>query len=292
MMIETVAGDRYREDGLLHRLRRLARRQPTGVASAVIIVTIVVLSLAAPVLGTDDPYEIDTPNRLAAPSGNSWFGTDHVGRDVYSRTVYGGRVSLLVGFSVAALSVVPGLIFGLITGYNRRMDMVIMRVMEGIMAIPGILLAITLVAALGASVLNVVIALAIVEVPSVVRLVRAAVLSLKEQVFVEAARAIGASPLRIVAVHIAPNVITPLIVIATFICAAAILSEAYLSFVGAGPPDIASWGNVMAEARVWVRQAVWVVFYPGLVLAVLVTALNVAGDALRDYLDPRLRRLA
>ena len=292
-MDETAVRERLRERRpLLYGLRRLARRQPTGVASAAIIVTILALSLAAPVLATDDPYEIDTPNRLDAPSSSNWFGTDHVGRDVYSRTVYGGRISLLVGFSVAAVSVAAGVVLGLIAGYNRRMDMIIMRIMEGVMAIPGILLAIALVAALGASVQNVISALAIVEIPTVVRLVRATVLSLKEQVFVEAARAVGASPLRIVAVHIFPNVVSPLIVIATFICASAILSEAYLAFIGAGPPDTPSWGNVMAEGRTWIRQAVWVVFYPGVVLIVFVTAMNVAGDALRDYLDPKLRRLA
>ena len=271
--------------------RRTARRQPTGAIGVGIIFTILVLSLAAPFLNTIDPFELNVVNRLAAPSGDNWFGTDHIGRDVYSRTVYGGRISLLVGFSVALFSIAAGAVLGLIAGYNRHLDSVIMRVMDGLMAIPSILLAIALVAILGASVQNVIIALGIVDTPGATRVARSTVLSLRDQPFADAARAIGASPRRILFVHIFPNIISPLIVMGTFICAAAILSEAYLSFVGAGtPPATPSWGNIMAESRDFIHQAIWTIFFPGLVLAIFVTSMNVVGDSLRDLLDPRLRR--
>ena len=284
-----ITGGRPRT--LWENLGRIARRQPTGAAGVAIILAILILSLSAPFLRTVDPFELDVVNRLGAPSGDNWFGTDHIGRDVYSRSVYGGRVSLLVGFSVALFSVSAGGVLGLIAGYNRGLDSVIMRVMDGLMAIPSILLAIALVAILGASVQNVIIALGIVDTPGATRVARSTVLSLRDQPFVDAARAVGASPRRILFNHVFPNIMSPLIVMGTFICAAAILSEAYLSFVGAGtPPATPSWGNIMAESRDFIHQAIWTIFFPGLILAVFVTSMNVVGDSLRDLLDPRLRR--
>ena len=284
---------RARDKTRWQRLRELARRHPTGSAAVLVILLIAAISALAPMIATDDPYAIDTPNRLSAPSKEAYFGTDHVGRDVFSRTVYGGRISLLIGSAVALAGVTGGTIIGLIAGYNRRADAVLMRLMDGIMAFPGILLAISLIAVLGASVQNVIIALSIFEIPSVSRVSRSTVLSLREQPFVDAARAIGARPHRILFTHIFPNIFATLVVMATFACAAAMLSEAGLSFIGAGvPPDTPSWGNVMAESRGFLHKAMWTIFYPGLVLAIFVTALNVAGDTLRDILDPRLRRLA
>ena len=284
---------RTRDKTLWQRLYLLVRRHPTGSASVVVISLLLVMSVFAPMIATDPPYAIDTPNRLSAPSREAYFGTDHVGRDVFSRTVYGGRISLLIGSAVALAGVTGGAILGLIAGYNRRVDVVLMRIMDGLMAFPGILLAISLIAVLGASVQNVIIALSIFELPSISRVSRSTVLSLREQPFVEAARAIGARPHRILFVHIFPNIVATLVVMGTFACAAAILSEAGLSFIGAGvPPDTPSWGNVMAESRGFIHKAMWTMFYPGLVLAIFVTALNVAGDTLRDILDPRLRRQA
>ena len=278
---------------LWERARRTARQQPTGAVGVAVIVLILVLGLAAPLLNTVDPYELEVVNRLSAPSGEHWFGTDHLGRDVYSRAVYGARISLLVGFSVALFAVGFGALFGLIAGYSRRLDTVIMRVVDGLMAIPPILLAITFVAVLGASVQNVIIALSVVGIPGPTRVARSTVLSLRDQPFVEAARAIGAAPRRILFVHIFPNIVSPLIVMGTFVCAAAILAEAYLSFVGAGtPPATPSWGNVMAESRDFIHLAMWTIFFPGLILAIFVTSMNIAGDSLRDLLDPRLRRQA
>ncbi|MEE2884478.1 MAG: ABC transporter permease [Chloroflexota bacterium] len=269
----------------------LARKHPTGTAGVIVMFIIIVISVIAPVLATDHPYAIDTPNRLSPPSRESYFGTDQVGRDVYSRTIYGGRISLLIGSTVALVAVFGGAAIGIVAGYNRRLDVVIMRVMDGIMAFPGILLAISIMAVLGASVLNVIIALSIGEIPGISRVARSTVLSLREQPFVDSARAIGARPIRILVTHIFPNIIPSLVVMGTFGCAAAMLSEAGLSFLGAGvPPDNPSWGNVMAESRGFLHIAVWVIFYPGLVLAIFVTSLNVAGDTLRDILDPKLRR--
>ena len=186
---------------------------------------------------------------------------------------------------------VTGAVIGAVAGYFRKVDSVVMRVMDGVMAIPTILLAIALMAMLGASVQNVIISLAIVDTPRTVRVARASVLSLREQPFIDAARVIGANPVRILARHIVPNLLAPLVVMGTFIAAAAVLTEAYLSFLGAGtPPTIPSWGNIMAEGRGFISKAMWIIFFPGLVLAVAVTAINLAGDGLRDVLDPKLAR--
>ena len=293
MTTGAVVAAPIKELTLRARALRTARKQPTGAAGAVVIFLIVVLGLAAPLLNTIDPYQLEVVNRLKAPSSEHWFGTDHLGRDVYSRAVYGARISLLVGFSVAAFAVGAGTVFGMGAGYSRRLDTVIMRVMDALMAIPTILLAITFVAVLGASIQNVIIALGIAGVPGTTRVARSTVLSLRDQPFVDAARAVGASPRRILFVHIFPNIVSPLIVMGTFVCAAAILAEAYLSFLGAGtPPATPSWGNVMAESRDFIHLAIWTIFFPGLILAIFVTSMNVAGDSLRDLLDPRLRRQA
>jgi peptide/nickel transport system permease protein len=252
---------------------------------------VVLVALGAPYWGTIDPLELSPIDRLQAPSMSHWFGTDMLGRDLYSRALYGSRISLFVGACVAALSMLAGLTIGLFSGYLRRVDAVVMRIMDGIMAIPAILLAIALMALVSASVQNVIIALTIPEIPRVVRLVRSVVLSLREQAYVEASQATGAGLLRILWRHIMPNTLAPLIVQGTYICASAVIFEAYLSFLGAGtPPEIPSWGNIMAEGRSYVQIAFWIVLFPGLFLALTVLAINLVGDGLRDTLDPKLAR--
>jgi peptide/nickel transport system permease protein len=272
------------------RLRWL-RRHPTILIGLSLLGLMLLVAIASPLIATHDPIRLDPTQRLKPPSWDHWFGTDHLGRDVYSRTIYGSRISLLVGFSVAALSTVLGLAIGLVTGFIRRLDAVVMRVMDGLMAIPAILLAIALISLSESSIQNVIIAITIPEVPRMVRLVRSVVLTLREQLFVDAAVSLGARLPRILLFHIMPNTVAPMIVQATYVCAAAIIIEAILSFLGAGtPPDIPSWGNIMAEGRTYVMVAFWILLFPGMFLTVVVLGMNLLGDGLRDTLDPRLRR--
>ena len=272
-------------------LLRGLRRNPTMAGGVCFLLVMLVAALGAPHLGTIDPEELNPIDRLRGPSLSHWFGTDMLGRDLYSRTVYGTRISLIVGLSVALLSLSTGLAIGLMSGYLRHVDAVVMRIMDGLMAIPAILLAIALMALMSASAQNVIIALTITEIPRVVRLVRALVLTLREQAFVEASRAVGAGIWRVLLRHITPNTVAPLIVQGTYICASAVIFEAYLSFLGAGtPPNIPSWGNIMAEGRTYVQIAFWIILFPGLFLALTVLAVNLVGDGLRDSLDPKLAR--
>lgn len=276
---------------LRERASRLVRHHPTFVLGGVLLAIMIVIAFIAPWLTTYDPMSLNPISRLRMPGGEHLFGTDMFGRDVYTRTIYGSRVSLIVGLSVAAISTVLGLTIGLVSGYNRLLDGIIMRIMDGLMAIPAVLLAIALMALMSASIQNVIIAITIPEVPRVVRLVRAVVLSLREQPFVEAAAAMGAGFFRTVVLHIMPNTIAPLIVQATYIMASAVIIEAYLSFLGAGtPPDVPSWGNIMAEGRTYVQIAFWIILFPGCFLAITVLGINLLGDGLRDTLDPRLAR--
>ncbi len=255
------------------------------VAGLACLALILVIALAAPFLGTVDPSSLRPVDRLREPGREFWFGADQYGRDIYSRVLYGGRISLLVGVVVGTTSLAFGVLIGLVTGYYRRLDRIVMRIMDGLMAIPAILLALALMALLKASVRNVIIALVIPEIPRVVRVVRASVLSLREQTMVEAARALGAETPRILRVYILPALVAPLIVQGTYICASAMLFEAYLSFLGAGtPPNIPSWGNIMAEGRAYVQRAFWIILFPGAFLAATVLAVNLVGDGLRDLL--------
>jgi len=273
------------------RLRRLIRRHPTMLFGLGLLGIMVLVAVGAPYWGTIDPLELNPIERLRAPSIEHWFGTDMLGRDLYSRTVYGSRISLFVGLCVATFSMTFGLVIGLLSGYHRHVDSVVMRIMDGMMAIPSILLAIALMALMSASVQNVIIALTIPEIPRVVRVVRSVVLSLREQAYVEASLATGARLPRILLRHIMPNTVAPLIVQGTYICASAVIFEAYLSFLGAGtPPQLPSWGNIMAEGRTYVQLAFWIILFPGLCLALTVLAINLVGDGLRDTLDPKLAR--
>jgi peptide/nickel transport system permease protein len=273
------------------RLWRLLRRNPTMAAGGALLLLMVGVGLLAPALGTADPLDINPSVRLSAPSAAHWFGTDMLGRDVYSRTLYGTRISLAVGLSVALLSTSTGLLIGVVSGYSRLVDGIVMRIMDGIMAIPSILLAIALMALTRASVTSVVVAIALPEIPRVVRLVRGLVLTIRENVYVEAAHALGAGFFRVVLRHILPNTLTPLIVQGTYICASAVIFEAYLSFLGAGtPPEIPSWGNIMAEGRVYIQLGFWILLFPGICLGLTVLGINLLGDGLRDTLDPRLAK--
>jgi peptide/nickel transport system permease protein len=272
------------------QLRRFARRNPTIVAGGTILGLIAMLAIAAP-LFAGDAITMQPALRLRPPSEANWLGTDHLGRDVFARTIYGAQVSLFVGISVAAVSISVGLLVGLLSGYFRKVDAVVMRLMDGLMAIPAILLAIALVALTRASVSTVIMAITIPEVPRVVRLVRAVVLSVREAPYVEAAVAGGTPTWKILLRHILPNTVAPLIVQATYICASAILIEAGLSFLGAGtPPEIPTWGNMIAQSRLFLSRAPWTIFAPGIALALVVLAVNLLGDGLRDRLDPRLAR--
>ena len=281
------------ESGPARRRRAAAsmRHHRLAVAGAVLLAVMALAAVLAPWLGTVDPQALSPIQRLRGPSRLHGFGTDMLGRDVYSRTIYGARVSLVVGGSVAALSGLIGLGVGLATGYLRALDGIVMRVMDGLMAIPPVLLAIALMTLTRAGVGNVIAAITVAEVPRVVRLVRGLVLSLREQPFVEAARASGTSVPRTLARHILPNTLAPLTVQATYILASAMIIEAVLSFIGAGtPPTIPSWGNILAEGRSVFQVAFHVVVFPGLFLSATVLAVNLLGDGMRDALDPRLAR--
>ena len=210
---------------------------------------------------------------------------------MFARTIHGSQISLMVGGAVAAISTFIGLLIGLVAGYVRWVDAIVMRIMDGLMAIPGVLLAIALISLAGASLMNVIIAICVPEIPRVVRLVRSVVLTIREQPYVEAAISVGSPLHKILFRHILPNTVAPLIVQATYVCASAVVIEAILSFLGAGtPPEIPSWGNIMAEGRTYFQIAPWIIFFPGVLLAVTVLAVNVLGDGLRDSLDPRIAR--
>ena len=276
------------ERGALVQARRFLVRNPTLVAGLIALVVVVAGGIFAPVWWTGDPQAMRPVERLRAPSAEWWFGSDQYGRDIYTRTIYGTRVSLVVGAAVSVTSLLIGTALGLVIGFYRRLDAVMMRVMDGLMAIPAILLALALMALMRGSVRNVIVAPVIPEIPRVVRLVRASVLSLREAVMVEGARALGVGTPRILVRYILPALVAPLIVHGTYICASAMLVEAYLSFLGAGtPPHIPSWGNIMAEGRAYLQLAFWIILFPGLFLAATVLAINLVGDGLRDLLKVR-----
>jgi peptide/nickel transport system permease protein len=266
-------------------------RNPGIVFGMVVLLVILVLAIGAAYLGAVDPILLRPRFRLRPPSATAWLGTDQFGRDVYSRVLFGARTSLFIGFAVATIAVAIGLTIGLVAGYLRLVDAILMRVMDGVMAIPNILLAIAMVTLSGAGILTVIVAIAIPEIPRVARLVRSVVLSVREEPYVEAAIGVGTPVPLIMWRHILPNTIAPLIVQGTYVCAAAILTEAILSFLGAGiPTEIPSWGNIMAEGRQSFQIAPWVILFPGLCVALTVLAVNILGDGLRDTLDPRIAR--
>ena len=272
------------------QLGTFARRNPTIVIGASLLAGMALIAVVAGLIA-GDPQFLNPSDRLRAPSAGHWFGTDNLGRDVYARTVFGARISLVVGLVVAVLSVALGLTIGLFAGYYRRLDAPIMRLMDGLMAIPAILLAIALVSLNKASVGIVIVAISIPEIPRVVRLVRSVVLITREQPYIEAAIGGGSRHLKIILRHILPSTIAPLIVQATYVMASAILTEAALSFLGAGvPPEIPTWGNMIASSRLFLASAPWTIFFPGTCLALAVLAVNLMGDGLRDRLDPRLAR--
>ena len=276
--------------GLPRWLTLLARRKITLVGAVLMALT-VTAGLGAPLLA-GNPTRMDVSVRLARPGAAHWFGTDDVGRDVYSRVVHGARLSLVVGTAVVTLSFVVGLSCGLVAGYYRGLDTAVMRVMDGLMAFPAIILAIALMASLGPSVTNVIVAIGIVHSPRVARVVRGSVLVIRETPYVEAARALGASDFTLLGRHILPNCLSPVIVQGSFVFAAAVLTEAALSFLGVGvPPYIPSWGNILAEGRLYIQQAPWLVLSPGAAIMLTILGLNLVGDGLRDLLDPKIRNL-
>ena len=238
-----------------------------------------------------DPVSLNPMSRLKPPGEVGLFGTDQLGRDVYSRVINGGRISLVVGLTVAIFAVVFGTVMGLLAGYIRFMDAVIMRIMDGLMAIPAILLAIAMISLSGATLTTVIAAIVIPEIPRVVRLVRSVVLTVREEPYVESAISVGTPVYLVMIRHVLPNTIAPLIVQATYICGSAMLTEAILGFLGAGiPPEIPSWGNIMSEGRTFFQLTPWIIFFPGIALAVTVLSVNIVGDGLRDTLDPRIAR--
>lgn len=276
--------------GVRRWLMLLARRKVTLVGAVLMALTFAV-GVGAPLLA-GNPTRMDVSVRLARPSAAHWFGTDDVGRDVFSRVVHGARLSLVVGAAVVTLSFVVGLSCGLVAGYYRALDTAVMRVMDGLMAFPAIILAIALMASLGPSVTNVIVAIGIVHSPRVARVVRSLVLVIRETPYVEAARALGASDLTLLGRHILPNCLSPVIVQGSFVFAAAVLTEAALSFLGVGvPPYVPSWGNILAEGRLYIQQAPWLIIYPGAAIMLMILGLNLVGDGLRDLLDPKIRSL-
>ncbi|MDX8522744.1 ABC transporter permease [Mesorhizobium dulcispinae] len=284
--VETVPTGRLR----LSELPRLARRHPLVVTGGGLLALLIILALAAP-LYAGDPLNMDPFKRLQPPSAEAWFGTDNLGRDVFARTMYGAQISLLVGLISAACAALGGLLIGLIAGYVRTFDNIVMRVMDGLMSIPTILLAIALISLTGPGIGILIVAITIPQMPSVTRLVRSVVLSVRDRPYVEAALCGGARLPKVLWRHILPSTIPPLMVQSAIVCADAILTEAGLSFLGVGvPPDIPSWGNMISSSRLYLAISPMTVFAPGIGLAITVLAVNLLGDGLRDLFDPRAKR--
>lgn len=273
-----------------HQFMRRVLRNRLAVSGSCLLIVVMVGGVFASVLTSHDPLAMTVTDRLQPPSLQHPMGTDNYGRDIFSRVLYGARLSMEVGLAVMLFTVAVGVVFGLLSGYFARLDNAIMRVMDAMMAFPAILFAIAIMAVLGPKTVNVVIALGVVYAPRTVRIVRASVLAVKELDFIEAIRAQAASHMRILARHVLPNCMSPLVVQATFNFAYAVLAEASLSFVGAGaPPPTPSWGNILSEGRIYMQNAPWITIFPGVAIAVTVLGLNLAGDGLRDVLDPRMK---
>jgi peptide/nickel transport system permease protein len=267
------------------------KRNKMAIAGLLIICAILLIAILAPYISPYDPLVLNIRSRFQSPNSEFLFGTDNYGRDLFSRVLYGARVSLKVGVIVVFITSALGTFFGLIAGYFRKLDYAIMRVMDAFMSFPTILLGISIVAILSPSEMNAAIALSVVYTPRTTRIVRSAVLEIKGSEFVRAAKSLGASDFRIILKHILPNCLTPLIVQSTFVFAYAVLAEASLSFVGAGPPPPApSWGNILSEGRQYIRTAPWITIFPGIFIALTVLGLNLTGDGLRDALDPKMKK--
>ena len=279
----------------LHRYaavtQRVLSKNPNMLGGLIVLSVMVSIALVAGFIDKIDPYALDPFTRLQSMSAEHWFGTDNIGRDVYSRTLHGGRISLAVGALVAVSVSLVGAALGLTVGYFRRVDEVVMRFMDGVMAFPSLLLALALIAALGASFINIIIVISVVDTPRMVRVVRGSVLSVREMDFVTAAFALGAKAPRIMGLHILPNILAPVIIQATFVFASAMLTEAALSFLGAGiNPETPTWGNMIGQGRTFFQRAIWIMIFPGVFLSMTVLSINLVGDGLRDALDPKLRR--
>jgi peptide/nickel transport system permease protein len=271
-------------------ISRLVTRK-TVMVGLLILVVVAALAILAPLIAPYSPSRLSVVNRLKPPSGIYWFGTDEFGRDVFSRTIYAGRLSLLVGASVVAFAAVFGVTLGLVAGFFRRLDTPIARIIDAMMAFPDILLAIALVAALGPSLVTVIVALGIVYTPRLARIVRASTLVIRELPYVEAARALGVPTWRIMSRHVLRNLVSPILVQGTFIFAYAMLAEAGLSFLGLGvSPEVPTWGTMIAAGRQYIGQADWMTLFPGIAIILSVLSLQMVGDGFRDLLDPRLRK--
>ena len=291
MTDQTVTAPVVGRVSALTRAREIVFSSPLVTVATAILALIVLSALFAPWVVPHDPVRLSPAVRLKPPTDEFWLGTDAFGRDLFSRIIYGGRISLVVGVAAAILAVVFGLLLGLLAGYIRWIDAVLMRMVDGLMAIPSILLAIAIVSLWGASLWTVLVAITIPEVPRVVRLVRSLVLSAREEPYVEAAIAAGTPTWLIMRRHLVPNTIAPLIIQGTYICASAILTEAILSFLGAGiNPETPSWGNIMAEGRTYFQIKPGLIFWPGLLLSLCILSINLLGDTARDLLDPRMKK--
>jgi peptide/nickel transport system permease protein len=274
----------------MREARRALGRSRSTLVGGLIVLAMVLIALFASLLSPYDPQDIQVPQRLLGPGRAHPFGTDNLGRDIFSRVIHGARVSLLVGSLVVLCATGAGATIGLIAGYDNRMDRVLMRIMDGLMAFPTTLLAIALMAALGARLSNVIVALSIVFTPRVARIVRSVTLVVRELDYVQAAQALGAADARILARHVLPNCLAPIIVQATFIFADSVLAEAALSFLGVGlPPYIPSWGTIITAGRTFMQTAPWITVFPGVAILISVLGLNLLGDGLRDLADPRLQ---
>ena len=290
IVVRPGAAGRLRRDGMWAVLWRALGRSRSTMVGGAIVLAVVLIAIFAPLLSPYDPLEIEVNRRLVGPAPAHLFGTDNLGRDILSRVIHGARISLTVGSLVVLCAAGAGTVLGLLAGYSHRLDRVLMRIMDGLMAFPTTLLAIALMAALGARLSNVIIALAIVFTPRVARVVRSVTLVLRELDYVQAAQALGARDARILARHVLPNCLAPVIVQSTFIFAESVLAEAALSFLGVGlPPYIPSWGTIITTGRMFMQIAPWITIFPGLAILVSVLGLNLLGDGLRDLADPRLR---